>query len=150
MANPGFCKSWGIEIMATIKSRKYHNVMEDLVSEEVRRQLVSMSPRLTQYIKRVEVETYALNRLPPLYACSREGWLHQKRRGTEDCYEQVKIAVRQALAAVQRDLLRNSTPLVGDEEEHKTATTATHPVTKGSKNPDQHKYLRKSNSYYNR
>ncbi|MDF2208907.1 MULTISPECIES: late competence development ComFB family protein [Arthrospira] len=136
--------------MATIKSRKYHNVMEDLVSEEVRRQLVSMSPRLTQYIKRVEVETYALNRLPPLYACSREGWLHQKRRGTEDCYEQVKIAVRQALAAVQRDLLRNSTPLVGDEEEHKTATTATHPVTKGSKDPEQYKYLRKSNSYYNR
>lgn len=52
--------------------------MEDLVSEEVRRQLVLMSPRLTRYIKRVEVETYALNRLPPLYACSREGWLHQK------------------------------------------------------------------------
>lgn len=78
MANLDFCKSWGIQIMTTITSRKYHNVMEDLVSEEVRRQLVLMSPRLTRYIKRVEVETYALNRLPPLYACSREGWLHQK------------------------------------------------------------------------
>lgn len=144
--------------MATIRSRKYHNVIEDLVCEEVRRQLTLMSPRLTQYIKRVEVETYALNRLPAFYACSKEGWLHQKRRVSDELSEEVKTAVRQAIAAVQRDLLRSSTPLIRDEEEHKeehktATTTANHPVaelsnSKHESEADKYHYLRKSNYYH--
>ncbi len=90
--------------------------MEDLVAEEVRGQLASLSPRLTQYIKRFEVETYALNRLPTLYASSREGWRHQQKRARKELQGIVKTAVRQAIAAVQRDLLRSSTPLFQDEE----------------------------------
>ena len=97
-------------------TRKYHNIMEDLVAEEVKRQVASLSPRLSQYIKRVEVETYALNRLPPLYASSQEGLLQQQKRGREILIEEVKKAVRQALVAVQRDVLRHSTPLIPDED----------------------------------
>lgn len=97
-------------------TRKYHNIMEDLVAEEVKRQVASLSPRLSQYIKRVEVETYALNRLPPLYASSQEGLLQQQKRGRESLIEEVKKAVRQALVAVQRDVLRHSTPLIPDED----------------------------------
>jgi hypothetical protein len=85
--------------------------MEDLVAEEVKRQLASLSPRLCQYIKRVEVETYALNRLPPLYASCQEGWMQQLKRGKAEFHAPIKTAVRQAIAAVQRDLLRHSTPL---------------------------------------
>ncbi|MGC9526638.1 MAG: late competence development ComFB family protein [Limnospira sp.] len=99
--------------------------MEDLVAEEVRRQLALLSPRLTQYIKRVEVETYALNRLPALYASSKEGWLHQKRKAGNELLDQIKQSVRQAIAAVQRDLLRSSTPLVRDEDEAPVSTVAT-------------------------
>jgi len=98
--------------------------MEDLVAEEVRRQLALLSPRLTQYIKRVEVETYALNRLPPLYASSKEGWLHQKRKAGNELPDQIKQSVRQAIAAVQRDLLRSSTPLVPDEDDASSVATA--------------------------
>lgn len=90
--------------------------MEDLVAEEVKRQVASLSPRLSQYIKRVEVETYALNRLPPLYASSQEGLLQQHKRGRETLLEDVRKAVRQALVAVQRDVLRHSTPLSPEEE----------------------------------
>lgn len=102
--------------MALKRSKKYYNVMEDLVAEEVRGQLASLSPRLTQYIKRFEVETYALNRLPTLYASSREGWMHQQKRARKEFQGVIKTAVRQAIAAVQRDLLRSSTPLFQDEE----------------------------------
>ncbi|CAD5976581.1 hypothetical protein PCC9214_04213 [Planktothrix tepida] len=101
--------------MAIGSNRRYHNVMEDLVAEEVKRQLASLPPRLSQYIKRVEVETYALNRLPPLYASSKEGWMQQLKRGQAEFSPSIKTAVRQAIAAVQRDLLRHSTPLSPEE-----------------------------------
>ncbi|MEL7039500.1 MAG: late competence development ComFB family protein [Cyanobacteria bacterium J06592_8] len=99
------------------QSRKYHNIMEDLVAEEVRSQMSLLSPRLTQYIQRSEVETYALNRLPTLYASSHEGWVHQQKRARSEYLRQIKTAVRQALAAVQRDPLRSSTPLFEEQEE---------------------------------
>lgn len=102
--------------MALKRSKKYYNVMEDLVAEEVRGQLASLPSRLTQYIKRFEVETYALNRLPTLYASSREGWMHQQKRARKEFQGTIKTAVRQAIAAVQRDLLRSSTPLFQDDE----------------------------------
>ncbi len=98
--------------MANQYSRKFHNIMEELVIEEVQRQWVGLPTRLAQYIKKVEVETYALNRLPPLYASCQEGWQIQYKRGKKEYGEQVKTVVRQAIAAVQRDLLRHSTPLV--------------------------------------
>jgi hypothetical protein len=101
--------------MAMGANRKYHNVMEELVTEEAKRQLASLSPKLSQYIKRVEVETYALNRLPPLYASCREGWMQQLKRGRAEFSAAIKTAVRQAIAAVQRDLLRISTPLSPEE-----------------------------------
>ncbi|WRH65592.1 MAG: late competence development ComFB family protein [Planktothrix sp. GU0601_MAG3] len=101
--------------MTVDSNRRYHNVMENLVTEEVRRQLASISPRLCQYIKRAEVETYALNRLPPLYASCKEGWTQQLKRGRDEFSAPIKTAVRQGIIAVQRDLLRNSTPLSPEE-----------------------------------
>ncbi|MEB3278896.1 MAG: late competence development ComFB family protein [Lyngbya sp.] len=103
--------------MSGKQRRKYHNIMEDLVAEEVRSQMALLSPRLTQYIQRIEVETFALNRLPTLYASSREGWLHQQKRARDEYQVKIKTAVRQALAAVQRDPLRSSTPLFSEKEE---------------------------------
>jgi len=62
------------------------------------------------------VATYALNRLPPLYASSQEGRRHQQMRGKQKYNNEISTAVRQAFAAVQRDPLRRSTPLTRKEE----------------------------------
>jgi hypothetical protein len=89
--------------------------MEILIDEEIGRQIKKIPPNLTMYINKVEVATYALNRVPPLYASCQEGMKKQKERGEREFREQIGTAVRQAFAAVQRDLLRSSTPLVPDE-----------------------------------
>ena len=57
---------------------------------------------------------YALNRLPALYATSEEGWHRQQLRAKQQLKEQIVTAVRQGLAAVQKDPLKSSTPLKGE------------------------------------
>ncbi|MBE9107816.1 late competence development ComFB family protein [Nodosilinea sp. LEGE 07298] len=91
--------------------------MELLVTEEVEKQLKTMHPRVLKYLKRVEVETYALNRLPSLYASSEKGWQHQYEKAGRELHNQIKSAVRQAFAAVQVDPIRSSEPLRGQDNE---------------------------------
>lgn len=95
----------------------YVNVMELLVAEEVDRQLASLPERVSKYIKRTEVETFALNRLPALYASSEKGLKHQYDRALHDFKTQIFNAVRQAFAAVQVDPIRLSQPLKLNQEE---------------------------------
>jgi hypothetical protein len=90
------------------------NVMEVLVADEIERQISRYPSNISRYINRVEVATYALNRLPPLYASSHEGFNKQKLRGKSQFSAEVTKAVRQAFAAVQKDLLRSSTPLISE------------------------------------
>jgi hypothetical protein len=89
----------------------YCNALEPLVAEEVHRQLLSLPSRLVQYIKPAEAIAYALNRLPPFYATSEEGWQQQMHRAKTQLMPEIVLAVRQGLAAVQRDPLKVSTPL---------------------------------------
>ncbi len=98
-------------VIKQIPSRAYTNVMEVMVAEEVERQLAHLPPRVMRYIKPVEVETYALNRLPSLYASSAKGWQCQYDRAGRALRKQVGDAVRQAIAAVQVDPIRSSEPL---------------------------------------
>ena len=95
----------------------YINVMELLVAEEVDRQLASLPERVSKYIKRTEVETFALNRLPALYASSEKGLQHQYERALHDFQPKISNAVRQAFAAVQVDPIRLSQPLKLNQEE---------------------------------
>ncbi len=92
------------------------NVMEILVAEEVDRQMRSCPTTLLEYVKAVEVETYALNRLPPLYAASHEGLEYQKERAIREMGKQIKTTVRRAFSAIQQDPLRKSTPLVTEDD----------------------------------
>ncbi|MGL5510050.1 MAG: late competence development ComFB family protein [Microcoleaceae cyanobacterium] len=108
-----------MEINYRQSKRRYSNIIEEVVTEEVTTQISLLPAKLVQYIKREQVETYALNRLPPLYACSREGLEQQRKRADGELRAQVKQVVRQALAAIQRDLLRKSTPLFQEEEKVK-------------------------------
>jgi hypothetical protein len=91
--------------------RAYTNVMERLVAEEVERQKAKLPPKLREYIRTTEVETYALNRLPALYASSEKGWQLQYEKAGKVHAEAVSKAVRQGIAAVQVDPLRASQPL---------------------------------------
>jgi hypothetical protein len=88
------------------------NIMEIMVLEEVDDQLIHrISPQLARYVKRMEVATYALNRLPALYASSQEGVYYQIKRAKAQYSEQIGEAVSRGIAAVLRDPLRTSTPL---------------------------------------
>ncbi len=89
----------------------YRNVMEILVAEEVDKQVKTLQPRVLKYLKRVEVETFALNHLPSLYASSEKGWQHQYEKAKRELHNQIKNSVRQAFAAVQVDPIRASEPL---------------------------------------
>ena len=91
--------------------REYINVMELLVAEEVEQQLRQLPMRVLKYVKPIEVETYALNRLPSLYAVSEKGWQSQYHKAKYELHKQISNAVRQAIAAVQVDPLRASRPL---------------------------------------
>ncbi|MEL7035685.1 MAG: late competence development ComFB family protein [Cyanobacteria bacterium J06592_8] len=88
------------------------NVMQILVLQEVNHQLKELSPHQAQSIKPVEVITYALNRLPSLYASSKEGLCYQLKQAQEEYKPEILQAVRQGIVAVQRDPLRRSTPLM--------------------------------------
>ena len=108
--------------------------MELLVSEEVEKQVKTMHPRVVKYLKRVEVETYALNRLPSLYASSEKGWQHQYEKARRELHNQIKSAVRQAFAAVQVDPIRSSEPLRGQDNE--AANVALNALREILKQPD--------------
>ena len=92
--------------------REYINVMELLVAEEVEQHLRQLPARVLKYVKPIEVETYALNRLPSLYAVSEKGWQAQYQKAKYELRKDISNAVRQAIAAVQVDPLRASRPLV--------------------------------------
>lgn len=97
------------------KAQHYINVMEMMVAEEVDKHLQRLPDRIVQYIKRSEVETFALNQLPALYASSEKGLRYQRERALEELQPQIINAVRQAFAAVQVDPIRLSEPLQLDD-----------------------------------
>ena len=89
----------------------YINVMEDFVAQEVKQQLLNLPMKVRRYIKVEEVVTYALNRLPALYASSEKGWQYQHQLAQRDLQQRIQSAVRQALIAVQVDPIRLSQPI---------------------------------------
>ena len=90
------------------------NVMEILVSDEIDRQINRLPSNIKKFINPIEVATYALNRLPALYASSQQGYNKQKIRGRSEYSVKITQEVRKGFAAVQKDLLRSSTPLTSD------------------------------------
>ena len=99
-------------------AQAYRNVMESLVVEEVEKQLQRLPAKVSSYVNKAEVVAYALNRLPALYATSEKGWEQQGVRARRESGSQIVSAVRQAIAAVQRDPLRAVVPLtMGTEQE---------------------------------
>lgn len=92
------------------------NVMEILVKEEINKQSSRLPSNIIEHINLLEVATYALNRLPALYASSQQGFNRQKLKGHAKYATEITQAVRRGFAAVQQDLLRYSKPIVESEE----------------------------------
>lgn len=92
------------------------NVMELLVLEEIDRQLVRLPNNIKKFINPIEVSTYALNRLPALYASSQQGYNKQKLKGRSEFSVKITQEVRKGFAVIQQDILRSSTPLVLENE----------------------------------
>lgn len=103
----------------------FQNVLEPMVTDEVIRQMQNQPLKLVKYIDQNQVIAYALNRLPALYATSLEGWNWQQQRAKDQLAGQICLVVRQGLMAVQRDPLKQSTPLIFSEDENSELRTAT-------------------------
>ena len=99
------------EVNLNQNERSYINVMESLVAQEVRRQLQDVPTRVRRYLKMQEVVTYALNRLPAMYASSQKGWQYQRQMAKREMHHQIQNTVRQAIVAIQIDPLRLSRPI---------------------------------------
>ncbi|WP_013324494.1 late competence development ComFB family protein [Gloeothece verrucosa] len=94
----------------------YQNIMEVLVKEEIQRQLKIYPAQIRSSFNIVEIEAYALNRLPVLYASSEKGRDMQKEIGKQKYRKEIGIAVRRALATVEKNPKRHSKPLVSFSE----------------------------------
>lgn len=105
--------------------RTYINVMESLVAQEVGKQLKDTPARIRRYLRMEEVVTYALNRLPTLYASSERGWQYQRQIAKRDLHKKISDAVRQAIMAVQVDPLRLAQPLQISRDQEAEAVLTT-------------------------
>ncbi len=92
------------------------NVMEVLVADEIERQIVRLPNNIRKFVNVIEVATYALNRLPALYASSQQGFNKQKLKGRSQYSVKITQEVRKGFATIQQDLLRTSTPLLAENE----------------------------------
>lgn len=91
------------------------NVIEDLVVREVKAQLELLSENIRATISPHEVAAYALNRLPTLYATSRDGWHQQRQRAERELKQTIEHQVKRAIVAVRRDTMRQADPLPQEE-----------------------------------
>ena len=103
-----------IQTKAVAEKHIATNVMEELVTEEINKQLRRYPRKVAKFINQVEVFTYALNRLPPLYASSHKGLNRQKIRGKAELQIKITRTVREGIKQVQNDLIRISNPLTAE------------------------------------
>lgn len=82
------------------------NLTEQLVQAEIDRQFTALSDKVRLFIRRADIMSYSLNRLPALYATTNRGRQKQVEQAYDILYPQMEAVVRQAIAAVLHDPLR--------------------------------------------
>jgi len=80
----------------------YKNAMEPLAIEEIERQMQQLPQQVANSINKADAIAYALNRLPPLYATTEEGWEWQQERAREAQQHLICKAASWGLRAAQR------------------------------------------------
>ncbi len=91
------------------------NAIEEMVITEIDIQISHLPQYRRDQINLSEVAAYALNRLPPMYATSKAGWLRQRKKAISEMRSQIESAVRRALISVKPDALRDKRPLPSQE-----------------------------------
>jgi len=94
-----------------IKHREYTNVLEKLVLSISQSQLRRLEPQVVQKVSLYEVVSYALNRLPPMYATSGQGLQSQRQRAKEQLSGEIIKTVRRAILEIANQPQRSLTPL---------------------------------------
>lgn len=96
--------------MTSAKFKGYQNAMEPLVADEMEQQLQTLPRNLAEAIDLSEAMVYALNRLPPLYATSPQGWAFQLEYARENLQRTIPQAVAWGLRVAQRKQKNSSAP----------------------------------------
>jgi hypothetical protein len=87
------------------------NAIEELVVEEAKAQIMRLASGVKAKTKVDEVAAYALNRLSPMYATTRRGYLQQQKRAFTDLKQEITQTVSRGLIGVKKDALKDLTPL---------------------------------------
>lgn len=99
------------------------NLTEKLVQAEIDRQFAALSDKVTPFLKRADIMSYALNRLPALYATTKRGRQKQVEQAYDKLYPQMESMVKQAIAAVVNDPLRTGNDSWQSQEQTKADQT---------------------------
>jgi hypothetical protein len=88
------------------------NVLEEIVFKEIYIQIEKLRPEIQPKIKVEEVLAYAVNRLPPLFATSMDGWRYQYDYALNQLESQISQLVRHGIRiSLVGDPLHDLTPL---------------------------------------
>jgi hypothetical protein len=93
------------------------NAIEELVVEETKTQILRLPSGVKAKTSIDEVSAYALNRLPPMYATTRRGYLQQQKRAYTELKQEISHTISRGLIGVRKDTLKDPTPLPQSELE---------------------------------
>ena len=96
---------------ATI-STTYLNAMEPLALAEIERQIKCMPSEVVATINLTEAIAYTLNRLPPLYSTTKEGYYWQQKRAEETLMDLIEKVATWGIRAATRPTKNFVTPLI--------------------------------------
>jgi hypothetical protein len=83
--------------LGLINSSLLINAIEYPVIQEVRSQIYNLSPEAKQKLNLVEVIAYALNRLPSMYATTKDGYRHHYNTATGEFYPKIVETVKRGI-----------------------------------------------------
>lgn len=92
-------------------TRPLVNVLEEMVMQEVTRQLGRLLDSQKDKIDAVDVAGYVLNRMQPMYATNRNGWSFQREKALVRASQDISKLVTQGIEAVKRSPNRQRSPL---------------------------------------
>ncbi len=96
----------------------YVNVLEKLVMDATERQMQRLDPEIGKLLTREEVSAYALNRLPPMYATSENGYRELRSRVKEELKGEVVSKIRDGIVKMSQAPMRRFLPPPFEQFDH--------------------------------
>lgn len=83
--------------VVTVARKQFINVMEELVLSEAISCVAEIQATTDRALDVGDIAAYALNRLPPLYATTEQGAIHQRQRAKEQLQDLISQQVREGI-----------------------------------------------------